>query len=166
LKIHKNSHSYNSKYKGTQFEKKDCKKCDYTCKIFEDMEVHIGKGCLHLLECGLCDDKFDKTDDLEMLLNTCQIYECNVGECLLILRSLKMKMEQLCINLKWTGLTNQKLNSHIIYFLRCDLNSVFILSWDKFLDKSFMSFKLILVPFVLKLNKTSCICLCSADWCT
>ena len=65
LKIHRNSHSYNSKYKGRQFEKQDCKKCDYTCKDIEDMEVHIGKGCLHLFECGLCDDKFDKTEDLE-----------------------------------------------------------------------------------------------------
>ena len=43
------------------------------------MEVHIGKGCLDVLKCGLCEDKFETLTDLELHLTTCEIYEC--GSC-------------------------------------------------------------------------------------
>ena len=52
------------------------------------MEVQEGKCHLETFECGLCDDKFDKLEDLEIHLNTCEIYECNFSDCLIRLRSL------------------------------------------------------------------------------
>ena len=88
LKIHNHTHSYNSRFERTKLEEQLCKKCEFTCKNIEDMEVHIGKCHLETFECGLCDDKFDKLEDLEIHLNTCEIYECNFSDCLIRLRSL------------------------------------------------------------------------------
>ena len=52
------------------------------------MKVHIGKFHLETFECGLCDDKFEKLVDLEIHLNTCEVYECNFADCLHRLRTL------------------------------------------------------------------------------
>ena len=43
------------------------------------MEVHLGKGCLEYLECGLCEVIFETIDLLQTHLNTCEVYEC--GRC-------------------------------------------------------------------------------------
>ena len=51
------------------------------------MEVHIGK-CSETFECGLCDEKFNKLNDLETHLNTCEVYECALVECLIRFKTL------------------------------------------------------------------------------
>ena len=87
LKIHNKEHSYDSKLRGSKLENHTCKKCDFTSKNLETMEVHVGK-CSESFECGLCDEKFDKLDDLETHLNTCEVYECALVECLIRLKTL------------------------------------------------------------------------------
>ena len=79
FKIHQLSHSFKSKFKTTRFENQVCKKCNYSCKTIESMEVHLGKGCLEFMECGLCESRFETFEILQTHLNTCEVYEC--GRC-------------------------------------------------------------------------------------
>ena len=77
LKIHKHTHSYHSIFLRTILEEQLCKKYEFNCK-------NIGNCNLENYECGLCDDNFDTLEDLEIHLNTCNIYECNFGDCLIL----------------------------------------------------------------------------------
>ena len=72
LKIHKFTHSYTK----TESLMKKCRTCDFQCTSIDTMEVHIGKCRNEDFECGLCEATFNKLDDLEIHLKTCEVYQC------------------------------------------------------------------------------------------
>ena len=82
MRMHRTTHSYHSK---TEKHHK-CEECDFTSTTIETMEVHIGKCCYNYFECGLCEDRFESLEKLELHLKTCEIYEC--GKCYIRFKSL------------------------------------------------------------------------------
>ena len=39
-------------------------------------EVHMGRSHTNILDCGLCDAEFNKLEDLNHHLTTCEVYMC------------------------------------------------------------------------------------------
>ena len=42
----------------------------------ETLDVHIGKNCADIFNCGLCEKTFETKVNLETHLNTCEIFQC------------------------------------------------------------------------------------------
>ena len=82
MKMHRSTHSYDSKSE----KHHKCVECDFTSITIETMEVHIGKCCDNYFECGLCEDRFENLEKLELHLKTCEVYEC--GQCYIRYKSL------------------------------------------------------------------------------
>ena len=60
-------------YKEAKFQ---CEDCPFVGKNFETMEVHAGKAHTDKLECGLCENNFENMENLNLHLQTCEIYRC------------------------------------------------------------------------------------------
>ena len=43
----------------------------------DSIEVHVGACRNQNFECGLCGEEFKEREDLEIHLNTCEIFECS-----------------------------------------------------------------------------------------
>ena len=56
--VHVHTHPFEIANANTYVQKFKCRKCDFTCKDIENMEVHLGKCCYNLPVCGLCDSNF------------------------------------------------------------------------------------------------------------
>ena len=69
---HKFEHTNWDRKKGTY----SCKECTFIGKNMFANEVHMGKVHASILNCGLCDVEFDKLEDLETHLSTCELYMC------------------------------------------------------------------------------------------
>ena len=85
-KLHRKTHSFESTFVNTKWEKQSCKNCDFQCNSVYTMEVHIGKCYPNNLECGFCDEKFIDLVSLELHLRTCEVYECS--ECYIKIRNI------------------------------------------------------------------------------
>eukprot|EP00092_Neocalanus_flemingeri_P059010 GFUD01070439.1.p1 GENE.GFUD01070439.1~~GFUD01070439.1.p1 ORF type:complete len:313 (+),score=42.55 GFUD01070439.1:267-1205(+) len=108
MKIHRNTHSFQSSNNEKQF---NCEECDFVTENVESMEVHIGKCCYEYYECGLCENRFDCLENLETHLTTCEVYEC--GFCLNCMKNLDdMKKHVICEPLGYDKLHHIKMNSH------------------------------------------------------
>ena len=68
------------KFEHTNWEKKNktytCKECGFVGRNMHTHEVHMGKAHSDNFECGLCDNDFGNFENLEIHLNTCEIYQC------------------------------------------------------------------------------------------
>ena len=68
------------KFDHTAWDKKtnkySCKECDFVGNNMFTHEVHMGKAHSQNFDCGLCDKEFDNLENLEIHLNTCEIYRC------------------------------------------------------------------------------------------
>ena len=77
--MHQKAHSFKSNNADTLLETKGCEECNYSCKIIETLDVHLGKGYLSSFDCGLFDSLSESSEVLDTQLNTCEVYEC--GKC-------------------------------------------------------------------------------------
>ena len=66
-----NRHMKSHLYKEAKFR---CEDCPFVGKNFETMEVHAGKAHTDNLECGLCENNFENIENLNLHLQTCEIY--------------------------------------------------------------------------------------------
>ena len=62
MRMHKSTHSYESKTE----KHHTCEECDFVSTTIETMEVHIGKCCYDYFECGLCENRFENLEKLEL----------------------------------------------------------------------------------------------------
>ena len=80
-KTFKSKHKFrNHKFEHTKWVRKDnsysCKECQFVGYNMYSHEVHMGKVHSINYDCGLCDIEFGNLEDLEIHLNTCEIYKC------------------------------------------------------------------------------------------
>ena len=54
-------------------------KCNFKSNSNETLTVHIGKHhkVADIINCGLCENNFETRENLEIHLNTCEIYRCS-----------------------------------------------------------------------------------------
>ena len=69
---HKFEHTSWNRSKNTY----SCKECDFIGNNMSSHEVHMGKAHSDIIDCGLCDLEFEKVEDLEIHITTCEIYQC------------------------------------------------------------------------------------------
>ena len=74
-------HSYNHSYTNTDKNTNKCKNCDFDTDCVDSIEVHVGACRKQNFECGLCGEEFKLLENLEMHLQTCEIYECQSSSC-------------------------------------------------------------------------------------
>ena len=53
-----------------------CEHCKHAFKNSETLAVHIGKNHTDNFKCGLCERFFETKENLEVHLNTCEVYQC------------------------------------------------------------------------------------------
>ena len=71
FKVHSYTHSFTNIK-----DKHKCNNCDFESESLNTVEVHVGKCRESNFDCGLCGEDFEKLQDLETHLRTCEIYEC------------------------------------------------------------------------------------------
>ena len=68
------------KFEHSNWEKKTnkfaCKECPCVGNNMFSHEVHMGRAHSNILDCGLCDAEFNKLEDLDLHLTTCEVYIC------------------------------------------------------------------------------------------
>ena len=69
-------HSYNHSSTNTDENRNKCKNCDFDTDCVDSIEVHVGACREQNFDCGLCGKEFKVREDLEIHLNTCEIFEC------------------------------------------------------------------------------------------
>ena len=74
LKQHTSKKHTKSEYKGTTFR---CEDCFFLGNSKETLEIHKGKHHTDNFECGLCENTFGNRENLDIHLNTCEIYRCS-----------------------------------------------------------------------------------------
>ena len=73
LKTHMKSHSY-------KLVKFRCTECDFVGENDLTMDVHVGRYHAGDFECGLCENKFESLESLEVHLQTCEKFKCRLCE--------------------------------------------------------------------------------------
>ena len=73
MKQHKTKKYTKSDYKGATFR---CEKCFFLCNSKESLDIHNGKEHTDNFECGLCENTFGTRENLDIHLNTCEIFRC------------------------------------------------------------------------------------------
>ena len=58
-----------------------CEECDFVGQNKVTMEVHMGKNHSEKFEHGLCELEADSLANLEIHLNTCEMFQCDKNEC-------------------------------------------------------------------------------------
>ena len=69
LKQHNSKKHTKSENKGVTFR---CEKCFFLGNSKETLDIHNRKNHADSFECGLCESIFEKKEDLETHLNTCE----------------------------------------------------------------------------------------------
>ena len=73
LKQHTSKKHTKSEDKG---KKLFCEHCKHVFNNSETLAVHIGKNHTDNLKCGLCERFFETKENLEIHLNTCEVFQC------------------------------------------------------------------------------------------
>ena len=140
--------------------------------------MHVKRIHSEIIACRMCEFEAKDTEILDNHTFICEMYQCNDVECgktFLLLKDLKSCMSEhdglSSISHFKRHFINQECFDETFYFasdlfgkkkIRIELMVIFkkfpdliisIFVMEKFLDKTNMSFELILVRFVLKLNK-------------
>ena len=109
LKNHMISHTYKSE----NFVLK-CEECDFVGKNDWTMQIHHGKTHSKNIECGLCEYEASDTENLELHLKTCEIYEC---------KSCEHESKQISKMKKHIAENKENCGTSCIYHIKIDRNN-------------------------------------------
>ena len=69
MRKHLKTHSF----KDARFK---CEDCEFVGESRETMELHSGRAHTDTFECGICENTFGNSENLEAHIRTCEVYRC------------------------------------------------------------------------------------------